>query len=287
MSSDAQNFLNLIEECKRLCLKSSKLFEVKEGLVELKHYSSLIVIGDLHGDLESLEIILRLSDFKRLVEERGDVLLLFLGDYGDRGFQTPETIYEILKLKTSYPENVITLRGNHESPPGLLAHPHDTPFFLKRRYPDKWLEIYQSLMDLYDMLPHAAIVDGYAFFVHGGVPYNIKSKEDVANARKLHPSENILEQLLWNDPSDEILDITPSPRGAGYLFGKNITLRFTRLIGVKYIVRSHEPCNGISLSHDGLVTTVFSRKGPPYFNTKAAFLNIKEGDAPYSYAVYF
>ena len=38
--------------------------------------------------------------------------------------------------------------------------------------------------------------------------------------------------------------------------------------------RGHEPVGeGFKINHDGKVLTLFSRKGPPYFNKHAAYLD--------------
>ncbi|MCD6323600.1 MAG: hypothetical protein J7L55_00600, partial [Desulfurococcales archaeon] len=66
---------------------------------------------------------------------------------------------------------------------------------------------------------------------------------------------------------------TPSPRGAGYLFGRPVTEWVIRKFRVKEIFRGHEPVyNGYKFNHDGKVMTIFSRLGPPYFNKRAVYV---------------
>ena len=64
------------------------------------------VIGDIHGCFNSLVSLLT------QVEQRADVLV-FLGDYVDRGPDSKKVIERILQLKKERPD-VITLQGNHE-----------------------------------------------------------------------------------------------------------------------------------------------------------------------------
>ncbi len=52
-----------------------------------------LVIGDLHGDLESLAVILQESQFLQKMEKTNDATLIFLGDYGDRGDKPAEIYY--------------------------------------------------------------------------------------------------------------------------------------------------------------------------------------------------
>ncbi len=46
------------------------------------------------------------------------------------------------------------------------------------------------------------------------------------------------------------------------------------MLGVKTLIRSHEACEGVDVRHDGKILTVFSRRGPPYHNSYAAYLKI-------------
>jgi hypothetical protein len=65
-------------------------------------------------------------------------------------------------------------------------------------------------------------------------------------------------------------------RGAGRMFGEDITERVLRAVGVKTLIRSHEPCEGIKVNQGGKVLTLFSRKGSPYFNTRTTYLILDE-----------
>src|SRR4030042_777280 len=110
-----------------------------ERLVKLAPLGEALVVGDLHGDLESLIAILQRSGFTRKMTERKDAVLIFLGDYGDRGAYSAEVYYTVLRLKLAFPEQVILLRGNHEGPEDLLASPHDLPQHFPARFPENWL----------------------------------------------------------------------------------------------------------------------------------------------------
>jgi len=75
----------------------------------LSPIKSLYVIGDIHGMLPQLEVIL-----KRILPLRKADQIVFLGDYIDRGNFSFEVIERLIKLQNDYPEQCIFLMGNHE-----------------------------------------------------------------------------------------------------------------------------------------------------------------------------
>ena len=264
------NVLSILEDFKNLLLSEIRernfdFFNRIEGLVNVKS-TYLAIIGDIHGDLASLRTIISNAD-KHLPKENS--VLVFLGDYVDRGVESFETIMSIIMLKLEKPGRIIMLRGNHEPPPNLIPYPHDFPLFLKMRFKDSWKEIYNAFFDVFQLLPHAAYVESKIFLVHGGIPVKVHDLKKIALARR---EEGILEELLWNDPSDFVEEWNYSPRGAGKLFGIKVTKRFLKKNNFIGVIRSHEPCNGFKINHNGLVLTIFSRKGYPYFNKYASIL---------------
>ncbi|MEM1537791.1 MAG: metallophosphoesterase family protein [Candidatus Nezhaarchaeales archaeon] len=249
---------------------------VKGGLVQVRGYEEAIVIGDIHGDFEALTTMVEGAGIPRGLGT--DRLLIFLGDYGDRGEQSVEVYFLILALKASYPDGVVLLRGNHEGPHDLVASPHDLPYQFVERYGDKGVRLYLVISSLFDALHHALTVNGY-LMLHGGAPSGAKSIDDIAYAHEKHPSETSLEEILWNDPVDDVLGTYPSPRGAGKLFGKDVTERVLSMTNCEVLIRGHEPCRkGVKVQHDGKVLTLFSRKGYPYWNDEAAYLKINLKD---------
>jgi protein phosphatase len=45
---------------------------------------------------------------------------------------------------------------------------------------------------------------------------------------------------------------------------------------VEILIRGHEPCEeGFKINHKGRVLTLFSRKGPPYYNPYGAYLTLE------------
>ncbi len=267
------------EEVRRLVEDAlERLSKMEKILVFDKVEEPLTVVGDIHGDLNTLKKILGDPDVKESLENG---LAVFLGDYIDRGPRQVEVIVELLSRLTSG-QHIILLRGNHEPPEGLKPIPHDFPYVLVEAYGERGRELYKLFLRLFEALPYAAIVKGFALFLHGGPPTWIVEDKYSSLLDALRPRDKpyleVLEQILWNDPHDSVEVEAPSPRGAGKLWGWKVTEAVIGKGKVKYIIRGHEPADlGYKFNHGGKVLTIFSRIGPPYFNVYAAYL-VYRGD---------
>lgn len=265
---------NVIALLKRENGKTGRL-NIIGHLVNLEPVGEALVIGDLHGDFESLLRILQNSGFMKKLETHKDATLIFLGDYGDRGLHSAEVYYTILKLKLTFPEQVLLLRGNHEGPDDLMISPHDLPIQFQIRFKENWSVAYSKVRELFSYLYTAVLVKERCLMIHGGLSMQITSIQDLAHAHKRHPKQELLKDLLWSDPDENIPSIMPSPRGAGKLFGKNVTEKVLEKLKVKILIRGHEKCEkGYKFNHDKRVLTLFSTKGFPYFNEFGAYLQM-------------
>jgi len=245
-------------------------------LIEAEPAGEALVIGDLHGDLESLIEILQRSSILDRMDRSPRSLLIFLGDYGDRGACSPETYYTVLTLKMLHPQQVVLMRGNHEGPKDLLPSPHDLPAQLQARFKEKWRETYAQTRRLFEHLYSALLIEGRYLMIHGGLPTELGTLEDLAYAHTSHPQRCLFEEMLWSDPDEAIEETAPSPRGAGRLFGRKVTERALTSLNANVFIRGHEPCeDGFKINHEGKVLTLFSRKGAPYFNAHGAYLDVK------------
>jgi protein phosphatase len=270
------NFTKLVEDATRLlCGENGRIgsLNIIGRLVQLKAKGTALIIGDLHGDLESLIDIIQGSNVIANMSQNNDAALIFLGDYGDRGEYSKEVYYTILKLKMLFPQQVILMRGNHEGPEDLLASPHDLPLEFQTKFGEKWEEAYSKIRGLFDCLYNAVLVEERYLIIHGGLPHQAQTIEDLAYAHRLHPKKSLLEEMLWSDPDETVKEANASPRGAGNLFGEKTTKKVLARFNVRILIRGHEPsAEGYKINHSGKVLTIFSRKGSPYFNTYGAYL---------------
>jgi len=105
-----------------------------------------------------------------------------------------------------------------------------------------------------------AIVDGRVFCVHGGLSPNLQGIDQIrAIDRKQEvPHDGPMCDLLWSDP-DDIKGWALSPRGAGFLFGGDITKIFAHHNAIDLIARAHQlAMEGYKLMFDQTIVTVWS-----------------------------
>eukprot|EP00354_Favella_ehrenbergii_P004318 CAMPEP_0170469696 /NCGR_PEP_ID=MMETSP0123-20130129/12445_1 /TAXON_ID=182087 /ORGANISM="Favella ehrenbergii, Strain Fehren 1" /LENGTH=108 /DNA_ID=CAMNT_0010736661 /DNA_START=292 /DNA_END=618 /DNA_ORIENTATION=+ len=108
------------------------------------------MVGDVHGRLYDLVNYL---DDTRVRSPENDKLL-FLGDYVDRGPQSWEVVAYLCILKLERPKDVFLLRGNHETRYCTTAYG-----FRLQILRDYDHNIYDLIMELFDNLPIAAVVN--------------------------------------------------------------------------------------------------------------------------------
>lgn len=277
----ASDFIQKIEQATAALqaerqMKSIAGGRVEGGLVEIHELENLAVISDLHGDSYSLFRILDEINYEKFLS-RPKNKLVFLGDYVDRGSDSVSVIYAVCHLKHAYPDSVVLMRGNHESPAEFPFPSHDLPYRIKERFGNSGRDVYGRLLSMFKLLTLATVVPDRLLLVHGGLPTEdaviANFHKAIATAQDSHVHSRVLEELLWNDPRrlDGAPGWEPSRRGIGRHFGSGITRRWLNATNTKAIVRGHEPCQGFRLDHDDTIMTLFScREAYPAF--KAAYL---------------
>lgn len=277
----ASDFIQKIEQA-TAALKAERQMKgivggrVEGGLVEIHELENLAVISDLHGDSYSLFRILDEINYEKFLS-RPKNKLVFLGDYVDRGSDSISVIYAVCHLKHAYPDSVVLMRGNHESPAEFPFPSHDLPYRIRGRFGNSGRDVYGRLLSMFKLLTLATVVPDRLLLVHGGLPTEdaviANFHKAIATAQDSHVHSRVLEELLWNDPRrlDGAPGWEPSRRGIGRHFGSGITRRWLNATNTKAIVRGHEPCQGFRLDHDDTIMTLFScREAYPSF--KAAYL---------------
>ena len=271
-------FDNLIENCyesvfpteetiQELISKAKEIF-VNEENVQTVH-APVTICGDTHGQFYDL---LELFDIGGRCPETN---YLFMGDYVDRGYQSIETLCLLLCLKIRYPTRIYLTRGNHESTEITQLYGFYDECIKKYNNANVW----KSFTELFNLLPLAAIVDKKIFCLHGGLSPEIKTLDQIRelDRKKDIPNAGAMCDLLWSDP-EERTGWGVSPRGAGYIFGADISKKFLSTNDLMMINRAHQlVMKGFSWSHDNSVCTLFSAPNYCYrCGNQAGIMEISE-----------
>lgn len=270
---------------------------VRGGLVELHTFDRLAIVGDLHGDTPTLLSVLGLMESEKFLSSPRNKLV-FLGDYVDRGSDSVGVLHRVCRLKCSYPDSVVLMRGNHEAPAEFPFSSHDLPYRMEDSFGPDARTAYSKVLLFFRLLSLVTVVKDGLFLVHGGLPTDPDAAENyrdfVATAQESHVRNKVMEELLWNDPRP--IGGEPgweeSRRGIGRHFGRAVTERWLAATGAKVVVRGHEPCHGYRTDHGGRVMTLFSSKEayPGYgaaciIVDRAQLASIKSADDLARYAI--
>lgn len=141
---------------------------------------NIYVVGDIHGKYSALKLILN-----RILPLRKQDLLIFLGDYVDRGPHSYLVINELIKLSNKY-NNVICLLGNHE-----------------------WL--FMASTGITNPLVPAGISPAQVWLTNGGVETIVDYAQNAGLTKNdaMHMSLNRIQNIVPQDHQQFMLDLKP------------------------------------------------------------------------------
>lgn len=236
-----KDILEIISKAKEIFIKEENIQKVS---------SPITICGDIHGQFyDLLELFLVGGTIP-------NTNYLFTGDYVDRGYYSVECFSLLITLKIKYPRNIFLTRGNHESRQVTQVYGFYDECLAKYGNSNVWKEF----TELFDILPLSAIIDNKIFSLHGGLSPSINLLDEIKSINRQTdiPNKGGMCDLLWSDP-DEKEGFVDSTRGAGYMFGSDVTSKFIYMNNLKMICRAHQVANsGYKYWHDNLICTIFS-----------------------------
>lgn len=255
----------------RILQTVKNLFEEENLLLDLKlknRNKEIYVIGDIHGDLNTLLQIIK------IIKEKNPELVIFLGDIVDRGPKQLECFLMVIILKILHPQKYYLLKGNHET----LEMNQKYGFFQDFMSRFKNIEKFNEILMIYNVLPLCALVNNSILCLHGGIPqdFEILDKLKSIKTKELDPYINTLSQnltqIMWNDPKSNLQGFSESFRGPGInFFGEDVFETFLKENNLKFVIRSHELFpEGYRWFFHGRLLSIFSsanylRKNPAYY----------------------
>jgi len=253
---DPDKWIAQLLECNHLPEPDIKLLcdRVRSILLEESNiqpvWSPVTICGDIHGQF---------WDLKELLRKGGSIpetSYIFMGDFVDRGLYSLETVSLLFALKARYPDKVTLLRGNHES--RQITQVYGFYDECQKKYGSA--AVWKACCSVFDYLNLAAIIDGETLCVHGGLSPDIRTLDQIrilSRAQEI-PHEGAFCDLMWSDP-DDIDNWAVSPRGAGWLFGGNVTREFNHVNSLRLIARAHQLVQeGYKFMFDEALVTVWS-----------------------------
>lgn len=171
----------------------------EQVMKDLFGYARVIAIGDIHGMYEKLTALMEIIRF-----DPEEDLLVFLGDYIDRGPDSVKCLQYVYDLQRRNPDSVICLMGNHEVMlSSYLIEKRGIYNTLIGDYSESWLENggFQTLQQLKETDPKkreellAWVTDlpvkyqyQEFFFCHAGVdpdvPLSVQNEYDMLWRRR-------------------------------------------------------------------------------------------------------
>lgn len=253
-----------------LISESTTILRRKRPLLKLN--TPMTLVGDIHGSIFDL---LRIFQIFGLPPHRS---YLFLGDYVDRGANSVEVLTLIMALMIKYPSNVHLLRGNHE-----FRHINQAyGFFFEILEVFNDSSIWSKFNDMFTYLPLAAIVNNQVFCVHGGLS-PLLTTVDVIDRVNLpvqnYENSQLISDLVWSDPRDDINGYASNQRGSGTSFGPDTLQQFLSDNGLKLLVRAHQCVpSGYAPFHSASGITLFSCSNYCHIiDNKCGLINLKPG----------
>jgi len=218
------------KEVKDLCNRAREIL-VEESNVQ-RISSPVTICGDIHGQYHDLQELFKKGGYCPQTN------YIFMGDFVDRGFYSVETFLLLLALKVRYPSNITLIRGNHES--RQITQVYGFYDECLRKYNS--VNVWRYCCEIFDYLSLSATVDDNIFCVHGGLSPTVTTLDQIRTIDRKQevPHEGAMCDLLWSDPEDGMEGWSTSPRGAGFLFGKDVVEKFNHDNGLQHIARAHQ-----------------------------------------------
>ena len=265
-----EKYIDKIYLLKMISKAKSILGENDESIVDINipKDKNFTVVGDIHGQFYDL---LNLFEINGYPSE--DNIYLFNGDMIDRGQFGIEVITTLIAFKILYPNHLFLNRGNHEDVEMNKRYGFQLEVVL-----DKYdADVFDCFCEFYKFLPLGYVLSNKILVIHGGLfsreGVTISELKKIDRYIDVQYDNNSMCELLWSDPRD-IKGWTPSDRGAGVYFGKDVTEKFLSENNLNLLIRSHEvKMEGYDIQHDGKVITLFS--APNYYDfegNKAAII---------------
>jgi len=212
-------------------------------LIKLNNEKRTIFIGDIHGDIKSVERILKLYPPE---ENR----LVFLGDYVDRGEYSKEVVDKLFNLEEKFFDNIVLLMGNHEAFPIIKCSPSNFWDVVKLKK-----EEYSFYVKKLINLPLAVEMENI-LTIHGAVP-DINNVEEINDINMSSEDKKFID-TIWGDFEEGIFSPYVDPFSGRPKFGENYFDNIMKKLNKKILIRAHDPKADVIMFNNRCITLITS-----------------------------
>ena len=190
-----------------------------------------VFAGDLHGDWRAT---FRLVDF---VTANPDYRLCFLGDLFDRGLDEWGCFHCLLNFAHRFPNRVLWLAGNHDTPePAPWSQPREPEMLLLRK-------------QLVPRLPRFAILGSGVTAVHAGLPTEVALRaceHDSTSVDTIYQRSFLTARYAPRGTTKYDAELTFTPADVCY-FSRQIGIPG----GISLLIRGHDhPDSGVEWNYE-------------------------------------
>ena len=208
-------------------------------------------IGDLHGDLLTLEAALALIDRESTRQADGPARIVLLGDLFDDGGFGLETLLRVFELMLRCSSQVCLLAGNHDEALGYngsrftaTVSPSDFADFLNENLPHEWINRAGKLaVRIAANAPRALFFPDGLLAVHGGFP--LRDLHAHLGASRDWNDPQCLTDFVWTRAHPRARKKMPNRSSRGSQFGYEDFAAFCALSAsldrpVTHMIRGHD-----------------------------------------------
>jgi len=191
--------------------------------IRLPEEEPIVFVGDTHGDLAATKRV-----FARFPAR--EHVIVFLGDYVDRGPDSAGNLDLLLRTKLAHPDRAFLLMGNHES----WAVSSFSPADFWQRLPS---HEEQALAQALSEMPFAAWHPRGVLALHGALP-DVDAVEEI---KDIGLGSSNWRRITWGDWVDTPGYVVDPGVFGRPTFGRDAFKTIADRLGLKALVRSHQP----------------------------------------------
>lgn len=278
LKSDLQSCPNIIKELLDDPYQTDTLVTYKA----LPNNAKLYVLGDLHGDFGPINALMNYLEKKGYYNKTSFALapaiyVALLGDYIDRGPDSLKNLWYLSKLKEANQQQVLLIRGNHETEIVMENEFKNTLHSLSNKITTATV-LFARFLKAFTLLPAITLLTTQnnggkkIALLHGGFDAQNESLIGPNPKNNLTPKLFSLDakHVLWNDMhNDGISQCVPNfGRGLGLIIDKIRMLEWMNNNNIAIVLRGHQQTDETYTKSTGERFRLFSQGPIPGIATR-------------------